>query len=178
MPASLRFAKYRGLKSFKTSAWDPYESLPVDYGRVFQFQNFKRSKKRVMDTIKEYDISPGTFVTIVLRNGPTNILSNANFDLETPYDPNNPIALFALLPYEHKVSVVNFLVKKAASYDTPVKSKDSMLLICGFRTFIVHPIYSTYTRGGPNNVHKFERFLGDGQTVATIYAPKIGRAHV
>ncbi|CAH0477839.1 unnamed protein product [Peronospora belbahrii] len=39
-PARVRFARYRGMKSLRTSAWDPKESLPSDYSRLFQFADF------------------------------------------------------------------------------------------------------------------------------------------
>jgi hypothetical protein len=42
VPAARRFDKYRGLKSFRSTAWDPKESLPREYARVFAFENFKR----------------------------------------------------------------------------------------------------------------------------------------
>ena len=46
MAARVRFAKYRGLKSWRSSPWDPKESLPREYSRVFAFQNSKRAHKR------------------------------------------------------------------------------------------------------------------------------------
>lgn len=37
----------RGLKSFRSSPWDPKEWLPKEYARVFAFENLKRAQKWV-----------------------------------------------------------------------------------------------------------------------------------
>jgi 40S ribosome biogenesis protein Tsr1 and BMS1 C-terminal len=39
IPARKRFARYRALRSFRSSPWDPQESLPRDYARIFQVSN-------------------------------------------------------------------------------------------------------------------------------------------
>lgn len=46
MPAKDRFARYRGLKSFRSSPWDAREGLPQEYSSTFAFENFKRAHKR------------------------------------------------------------------------------------------------------------------------------------
>lgn len=43
-----RFQKYRGLKSFRSSPWDPLENLPPDFSRIYQFQNFERMRRRIL----------------------------------------------------------------------------------------------------------------------------------
>lgn len=46
MPARDRFARYWGLKSWRSSPWDAREGLPQDYANTFAFENFKRAHKR------------------------------------------------------------------------------------------------------------------------------------
>ena len=45
--ARVRFQKYRGMKSFRTSPWDKYENLPVEYSRIFQFEDIRRTFKKI-----------------------------------------------------------------------------------------------------------------------------------
>lgn len=53
VPARTRFQRYRGLRSFRTSPWDPYENLPRDYARIFQFEDFKRTERVVKRRAEE-----------------------------------------------------------------------------------------------------------------------------
>uniref|UniRef100_A0A0K0CVH5 Pre-rRNA-processing protein TSR1 homolog n=1 Tax=Angiostrongylus cantonensis TaxID=6313 RepID=A0A0K0CVH5_ANGCA len=66
--ARIRFQKYRGLKSFRTSPWDSKENLPLDYARIFQFQNYKRTRKIVLSEVGKYDstscVHPGQYKLI------------------------------------------------------------------------------------------------------------------
>ena len=53
VPARTRFQRYRGLRSFRTSPWDPFENLPRDYARIFQFEDFKRTERAVKRRTEE-----------------------------------------------------------------------------------------------------------------------------
>ena len=73
LPARERFARYRGLKSFRSSPWDPKEQLPHDYARVFAFENFRRAARRAAENSEENahgGVPVGAFVRVVVRGVP------------------------------------------------------------------------------------------------------------
>ncbi|RDX42724.1 ribosome biogenesis protein tsr1 [Lentinus brumalis] len=169
VPARMRFQRYRGLRSFRTSPWDPYENLPRDYARIFQFEDFKRTERAVHRRAEEEGgVPPGTRVTIYLKDVPKEAAQMI---------PGRPYTILSLLQHEHKKTVLNFTVQRNTEYDGSVRSKDPLILCVGPRRMRVNPIYSQHTRGGgkgANNVHKFERYLRHGVTdVATIYGPVV-----
>ncbi|KAH8834339.1 ribosome biogenesis protein tsr1 [Flagelloscypha sp. PMI_526] len=164
LPARERFARFRGLRSFRTSPWDPYESLPRDYARIFQFEDFKRTERRAFDRDDEQSVQPGTRVTVHIKNVPSTF----------PISSTTPTTLFGLLIHEHKVSVLNFTVQRNTEYTGIVRSKDPLILCVGPRRLSVNPVYSqnpNNTKKPANNVYKFERFLRHGGAVGTIYGP-------
>ncbi|BAF28091.1 uncharacterized protein [Oryza sativa Japonica Group] len=172
VPAKRRFAKYRGLKSFRTSSWDPKESLPQDYARIFAFDNFTRTQKHVLAKMAERDegtlkdcAQRGSFVRLHLKNVPTEIASK----LVHP-SRRLPVVVSGLLQHESKISVLHFSIKKHDSYEAPIKSKDSLIFNVGFRQFTARPLFSTDNINC--NKHKMERFLHHGRfSVASVYAP-------
>lgn len=161
IPARVRFQKFRGLKSFRTSAWDPKENLPLDYARIFQFHNFKRSRRRILDQDREGGAMPGWYITVHIANVPMAFMES--------YEPGTPLAIYGLLPHEQRMSVIHFLLKRTPSNSQPIKSKERMIFHVGYRRFAANPIYSQHTNA---DKHKFERFFRhEGVTVATVYAP-------
>lgn len=173
-PARERFARYRGLQSFRTSPWDPYENLPIDYARIFQFENYKRTQQRILRMTEDAPAKVGLRVCIVLSNAPARMAAG--------FDHSRPFVAFGLQQYEHQMSVVNFSLIRNDEYMEPVRSKDPLVLHMGFRRYNIRPLFSQNTPGGKgtNNVHKFERFLKHGvSTIGTIYAPiQFGKAPV
>lgn len=164
--AKLRFHKYRGLESFRTSPWDPKENLPQDYARIFQFQNFDRTRRRIFKESEDTEGAlPGWYITLHV--------ANVKRDLFVSYCTleNRPLIVFGLLPNEQRMSLLNVVLKHADIYHEPVKSKERLLFQCGFRRFSACPIFSQHTNG---TKHKYERFFHQEATiVASMYAPII-----
>ncbi|MCI4385855.1 hypothetical protein PGIGA_G00055610 [Pangasianodon gigas] len=163
VPARTRFQRYRGLKSFRSSPWDPMENLPLDYSRIFQFQNFERTRRRVLAeaAIEEEGAMVGWYVTLHIEDVPVSVMES--------FQAGKPLVLVSLLPHEQKMSVMHLLVRRQPSFTEPIASKEELVFQCGFRRFRASPIFSQHTTG---DKHKMERFLrADAPTVVSVYAP-------
>uniref|UniRef100_A0A667Y6C9 Pre-rRNA-processing protein TSR1 homolog n=1 Tax=Myripristis murdjan TaxID=586833 RepID=A0A667Y6C9_9TELE len=162
-PAKVRFQRYRGLKSFRSSPWDPMENLPLNYSRIFQFQSFERTRRRVLAEAaqEEEGAMVGWYVTLHIIDVPVSVMESVQ--------SGTPLVLVSLLPHEQKMSVMHLLVRRHPGNTEPIKSKEELVFHCGFRRFRASPIFSQHTSG---DKHKMERFLRpDAPTVVSIYAP-------
>ncbi|CAB4281249.1 unnamed protein product [Prunus armeniaca] len=172
IPARKRFAKYRGLKSFRTSTWDPKESLPLEYARIFAFDNFNRTQKNVLAKALDMEqqnrddcATASSYARLYIKDVPTSVASKLCNQAKTM-----PVTACGLLQHESKMSVLHFSVKKHDSYSAPIKAKEELIFHVGFRQFIARPIYSTDNMN--SDKHKMERFLHAGRfSMASIYAP-------
>ncbi|WFD19824.1 ribosome biogenesis protein tsr1 [Malassezia caprae] len=188
VPARQRFARYRGLESMYTTYWDPYEDLPEDYARLFQFDDFSKTRKRVESHSLMEGVAPGIRVCLWVRDVPaaaaTRALHATGHGALGKKCENVPFVLFGLLRHEHKKSVIHFTVTRNTEYDAPVRSKDPLVVCLGFRRYAARPTYSQHIRRvgrQGNHVYKFERYLphGIGAAVGSIYAPvTMGGANV
>ncbi|MEE6469158.1 hypothetical protein FKM82_008521 [Ascaphus truei] len=162
--AKVRFQKYRGLKSFRTSPWDAKENLPRDYARIFQFHDFLRTRKHVFRQMVEEKTEGamvGWYVTVHISDVPVSVMEH--------FSQGGPLVLCSLLRHEQKMSVLNMLVRRYPGNSEPVQAKEELIFHCGFRRFRASPLYSQHTSA---DKHKSERFLqSDTAVVATVYAP-------
>ncbi|CAL5218954.1 g706 [Coccomyxa viridis] len=176
--ARTRFGKFRGLRSWRTSAWDPKENLPREYARVFAFQNPTRAQKRAKALAQAagqagdpHSVPAGTYLEVHVADVPTSAAAAVVQRLSDSLQGKSlPLSVFGLLQHETKLSVVNFSVRKSASFEEPLPNKAELLILTGVRSFMARPMFST---DEPNTDRfKMERFLHAGrQTMMTMYTP-------
>lgn len=161
-----RLARYRGLKSLRTSPWEQDEDRahePEEWRRLLQVQNYQAARSLAKNEALVGGVQPGTRVHIYIKG--------VSAEARQTYDPARPVSLFSLLRHEQKRTAVNFLINLSSDYNRPIKSKEELIMQCGPRRFIIKPLFSL---GGntPNDVHKYCRYLHPGQSaVATFMAP-------
>ncbi|CAN6998174.1 unnamed protein product [Brassica rapa subsp. trilocularis] len=175
-PARKRFAKYRGLKSFRTSPWDPNESLPQDYARIFAFDNVARTQKLVLKQALKMEeeeeeesrddcVPTGSYVRLHIQEVPLVAASKLSSIVST-----KPVIAFGLLQHESKMSVLHFGVTKYDGYEDPIRTKEELMFHVGFRQFVARPVFSTDDCS--SDKHKMERFLHPGRfSWASVYGP-------
>ncbi|KAL4968496.1 small subunit rRNA maturation protein TSR1 [Aspergillus stella-maris] len=158
-----RLARYRGMKSLKTSPWNTAEDRPhepEDWRRLLQFGDYKGSKNRILREALVGGVNPGTRVNVHLRAVPSTLRTKPQ-----------PLSLFSLLRHEHKHTVVNVNMHLNAAVEAPLKSKEELIIQYGPRRLIVNPVFSS-ADNTPNNVHKYDRFLHPGRSaIATWIGP-------
>jgi len=163
-----RLAKYRGLKSLRTSTWDteedqPYE--PEEWSRLLEIADYKSAKNRVLKEAFTGGVKPGTRVNVHLRLSEDQISTSQNL--------RKPLALFSLLRHEHKRTAVNMSISLSAEHDQPLRSKEELIVQCGPRRLLINPLFSQ-AGNTPNDVHKFDRYLHPGQSsVASFIGPVV-----
>ncbi|KAI9732182.1 MAG: ribosome biogenesis protein tsr1 [Cirrosporium novae-zelandiae] len=158
-----RLARYRGLKSLRTSTWETDEDRahePECWRRLLQIMDYKGARNHAMNEALVGGAKAGSRVSVHLINVPLTLRSSPK-----------PTALFSLLRHEHKRTVTNFSVTLDAEYPSPIKSKMELLMQCGPRRMLVNPLFSQ-SGTTPNDVHKFDRYLHPGRTaIASFIAP-------
>ncbi|VDM19653.1 unnamed protein product [Wuchereria bancrofti] len=162
--ARIRFQRYRALKSFRTSPWDPLENLPKTYSRIFKFLDYRHSRKvALLNTETEYSPPRGVFISIYISKVPTNLI-----DI---WPRSKPLIIYGLLAHEQKMSVLNMVLKRHPSCTVPISNKQRLIFHVGYRHFEAEPIFSQHTNG---DKFKMERFMpNDGAFVASVFAPII-----
>ena len=163
-----RLVRYRGLKSLRTSRWETDEDKahePEEWNRLLQVSDYKSAKKKATRETLIGGVPPGTRVNVHLLRVP--------LPLNTPHEPKKLLTMFSLLKHEQKRAVVNVSITLSSDYPQPLKSKDELVLQCGPRRMVIHPIFSQLG-STPNNIHKYQRYLHPGQTaMATFIAPVV-----
>lgn len=161
-----RLARYRGLKSLRTSPWQEEEDRahePEEWRRLLQVPDYNSSRSRVTREALVGGVEPGTRVSVYIKG-----ISPL---VEKTYNPNTPVTLFSLLRHEHKKTAVNYLFNLSSDYTKSIKAKEELIVQCGPRRMVIKPLFSQPGQT-PNNVHKYCRYAHPGQAViATFMGP-------
>ncbi|KAL8703162.1 MAG: hypothetical protein Q9201_003666, partial [Fulgogasparrea decipioides] len=132
-----RLARYRALRSLKTSPWDtsydkPHE--PQDYDRLLRIPDYRAARKSAVREALVGGVPPGTRVSIHLGNIP--------LSLQKTYKPQEPLTAISLLRHEQKRTVIHTTITLPSSSPSPLASKSELLVQIGPRRFVINPLFS------------------------------------
>ncbi len=97
------------------------------------------------EAVEQWPVSAGAFVTLYITGVPLAALAQQ-------LDAGNVLAVFGLLEYENKMSVLNFKLTMHASATAPIRAKEPLVFWSGFRRFTARPQFSEPSTG---EKHKF-----------------------
>ncbi|KXJ96868.1 hypothetical protein Micbo1qcDRAFT_142617 [Microdochium bolleyi] len=161
-----RLAKYRGLKSLRTSPWNQEEDLPYqpeEWTRLLQVSNYVSSRNHSIKEALVGGIAPGTRVHVHLRAVPS--------ETQKSYNASRPVTLFSLLRHENKKAALNFDITHKEDFEKSIKAKEELIVQCGPRRFVINPLFSL-SGNTENDVHKYCRYLHPGQSaIASFTGP-------
>ncbi|KAI1816395.1 putative pre-rRNA processing protein Tsr1 [Poronia punctata] len=158
-----RLAKYRGLKSLRTSPWNKEEDRPYqpeEWNRLLQVSDYTSSRNRALREALVGGVAPGTRVHVHVKGVPA--------ELQKSYNASQPLTLFGLLRHENKKTVVNFDIIHKDDYEHSIKSKEELIMQCGPRRYVINPLFSG-TGNTENNVHKYYRYLHPGDAATATF---------
>ncbi|EFX06206.1 pre-rRNA processing protein [Grosmannia clavigera kw1407] len=160
-----RLARYRGLKSLRSSPWNAKEDRPhepEDWRRLLQIPDYKSSRIRAAREALVGGVAPGMRVSVHLAKG---VIPEA---VRAAYSTSRPAVAFSLLRHENKQTVVNLIINLSADHPHSIKAKEELIVQCGPRRFFVQPLFSQ-SGNTPNNVHKSCRFVHPGQSAVVSF---------
>nr|UWK20468.1 ribosomal biogenesis protein [Trichoderma rodmanii] len=161
-----RLARYRGLKSLRTSPWMEDEDRahePEEWRRLLQIPDYNSSRSRATREALVGGVQPGTRVHVYIKGIPAAAAKS--------YNRNSPVTLVSLLRHENKKTAVNYLINLNSDHTSSIKSKEELIAQCGPRRMVIKPLFSQ-SGTTPNDVHKYCRYLHPGQSaIATFMGP-------
>ena len=147
----------------KSSPWDPKESLPREYARIVQPDNYPAVNRGVVASADTGDVAPGTYVTVHITGAPLDLVARHE-------SMGLPIVLGGMFEHEQKLTVLHANIQRASSCSAVIRSRYTVTMQCGFWRRRVRPVYSENALNCDK--HKFDRFLQPSRwTVASVYAP-------
>jgi len=167
-----RFARYRSLKSFRKSYWDPKENLPDSYARVFHFASFKNTQKDIL--AEQKDIVEGLLKKIE-KDSPDNKANSIDEDRddndEDIVDEN--LLKACVLPGSFvKITlsdVPESIYRSQISCDAPISAVS--LLPHESKVSVIH-MGITSKHDGTSNIMSTSKTSSDTATLATNNHPK------
>jgi len=174
-----RYCKYSAVGDIEKHVWDETVDLPVEYKKIFHFQNLRRTFRRATWEAEQLHrtqaASPGQFVRLHLVN-----VSRAQAQAVSDMLVRGvPVVVSGMLRHENKRGVLHTSLQRHVSLtdDQIIKGKQTLVFDMGFRRVSARPVYSN-ALGTPKVgqvKYLMQRFLlpSASPTTASLLSPLV-----